>query len=150
MPDKVALITGLTGQDGALLAELLLGKGYTVHGVKRRSSSFNTARVDHLYALVFLMKHYSEESHINIGTGTDITIRELAELVARVTGYKSGFVYDRSKPDGMPRKLMDVSRIKALGWAAKTPLEDGFHKAYAWYVLNVAGRAPGLAGASTS
>jgi GDP-L-fucose synthase len=91
-------------------------------------------------ALVFLMRRYSEERHINVGTGIDITVRELAELVAKVAGWQGKFVHDRSKPDGMPRKVMDVSRLKALGWQAKTPLEEGFNKAYRWYVDEVAER----------
>jgi GDP-L-fucose synthase len=89
-------------------------------------------------ALVFLMKHYAEHTHINVGTGEEITIRELAELVARVAGWRGEFAYDASKPDGTPRKVMDVSRLHDLGWRAKTPLEEGFRKAYAWYVQNVA------------
>ena len=89
-------------------------------------------------ALVFLMKRYSEERHINVGTGTDISVSELAALVARVAAWAGEFVYDRSKPDGMPRKVMDVSRLKALGWTARTPLEEGFRTAYLWYVANAA------------
>jgi GDP-L-fucose synthase len=89
-------------------------------------------------ALVYMMKHYSEAEHLNVGTGQDITIRELAELVARVAGYTGSFVYDSSKPDGTPRKVMDVSRLSALGWRAPTPLEEGFRHAYRWYVENVA------------
>jgi GDP-L-fucose synthase len=91
-------------------------------------------------ALVFLMKHYSGESHINVGTGSDMSIGELAELVARVAGWEGRFEYDRSKPDGMPRKVMDVGRLRALGWSARTGLDDGFSKAYDWYVKNVATR----------
>ena len=72
-------------------------------------------------ALVFLMQHYSGEPHVNVGTGTDITIRDLAELVAKVAGWQGEFVYDPSKPDGTPRKVMDVSRLRGLGWPAKTP-----------------------------
>ena len=90
-------------------------------------------------ALVFMLKHYSGESHLNVGTGTDITIRELAELAAKVAGWKGEFVYDPTKPDGMPRKVMDVSKLAALGWKATTPLEQGFREAYDWYVANVAG-----------
>ena len=92
-------------------------------------------------ALVFMMKHYSDEPHRNVGTGTDISIRELAELVAKVAGWQGEFIYDRSKPDGTPRKVMDVFKLAALGWTAKTPLEEGFRKAYAWYAGNIAGRA---------
>ncbi len=92
-------------------------------------------------ALVFLMQHYSEEVHINAGTGEEITIRELAELIARIAGYRGEIVYDRSKPDGTPRKVMDVSRLTALGWKARTPLEEGFRAAYRWYVDNAAARS---------
>jgi GDP-L-fucose synthase len=72
-------------------------------------------------------------SHINVGTGVDCTIRELAETVARVTGYAGRLVFDASKPDGTPRKLMDVSRLAALGWRARIGLEAGLHDAYAAY-----------------
>jgi GDP-L-fucose synthase len=89
-------------------------------------------------ALVFLMTRYSEERHINVGTGIDITVRDLAELVAKVADWQGKFVYDRSKPDGMPRKVMDVSRLQSLGWTASTLLEDGFRRAYDWYVANAA------------
>jgi GDP-L-fucose synthase len=93
-------------------------------------------------ALVFLMKHYSEERHVNVGTGEDITIRELAELIARVAQYEGAFVYDRSKPDGTPRKVMDVRRLTALGWTAKTPLEQGLRHAYESYVSCMQSRQP--------
>ena len=89
-------------------------------------------------AAVFLMKNYSDALHVNVGTGTDLTIRELAELVAGVAGWQGRFEYDRSKPDGMPRKVMDVSRLRSLGWSAKMPLKEGFRKAYDWYVAHAA------------
>ena len=75
-------------------------------------------------------------SHINVGTGIDCTIRELAETIARVTGFTGQLVFDASKPDGTPRKLMDVSRLAALGWKSNIPLERGLHDAYAWFVAN--------------
>lgn len=75
-------------------------------------------------------------SHINVGTGIDCTIRELAELVAKVTNFKGKISFDTSKPDGSPRKLMDVSRLAALGWNAEIPLEDGLKNAYQWFVDN--------------
>ena len=75
-------------------------------------------------------------SHINVGTGVDCTIRELAETVAKVTGYAGRLVFDASKPDGTPRKLMDVSRLADLGWRASISLEDGLRDAYAWYLAN--------------
>jgi GDP-L-fucose synthase len=89
-------------------------------------------------ALLFLMKSYSGEQHLNVGTGADISIRELAELVGKVAGWQGQFAYDASKPDGMPRKVMDVSRLRALGWSARVPLEEGFRRAYDWYATNVA------------
>lgn len=72
-------------------------------------------------------------SHINVGTGVDCTIRELAETIAKVTGFKGKLSFDTSKPDGTPRKLMDVSRLAALGWQASISLEDGLRDAYGWY-----------------
>ena len=84
-------------------------------------------------ALVHLMKHYSDEPHVNVGTGSDVTIAELAETIARVIGWQGKFRYDASKPDGAPRKLLDVSKLAALGWRAKTPLEQGLAQTYGWY-----------------
>ena len=84
------------------------------------------------------MKGYSDEMHINVGTGQDITIRELAERVAAVASWSGELEYDASKPDGAPRKVMDVSRLRALGWTAKTPLDTGLKAAYEWYVRNAA------------
>lgn len=75
-------------------------------------------------------------SHINVGTGVDCSIRELAETIARVTEYQGRLIFDSSKPDGTPRKLMDVSRLKALGWQASISLEDGLRDAYRWFVDN--------------
>ena len=75
-------------------------------------------------------------SHINVGTGVDCTIRELAETMARVTGYSGRLTFDASKPDGTPRKLMDVTRLKALGWQAQIVLEDGLRDAYQWFLAN--------------
>ena len=75
---------------------------------------------------------------VNVGVGTDLTIGELALLVKQVTGFEGEIVFDPSKPDGTPRKLLDVSKINALGWKAKTPLREGLQTAYAWYLANVA------------
>lgn len=75
-------------------------------------------------------------SHINVGTGVDCSIRELAETIARVTEYQGELLFDSSKPDGTPRKLMDVSRLKALGWQSTISLEDGLRDAYRWFVEN--------------
>ncbi len=75
-------------------------------------------------------------SHINVGTGIDCTIHQLAETIAKVTGFKGKLVFDSSKPDGAPRKLLDVSRLEKLGWKASVSLEDGLTKAYRWFLDN--------------
>jgi GDP-L-fucose synthase len=89
-------------------------------------------------ACVFAMKNYSEELFLNLGTGHDISILDLAESLARVIGWQGTFSFNTSKPDGMPRKVMDVSRLSALGWTAQTDFEAGLKIAYDWYVENVA------------
>ena len=76
-------------------------------------------------------------SHLNVGTGVDCSIRELAETIAEVTGFGGRLVFDASKPDGTPRKLLDVSRLRALGWQASIPLREGLRDAYAWYVRHL-------------
>lgn len=81
-------------------------------------------------ALVFLMQEYNEEGFVNIGVGNDISIEELALLIQDITQYKGKIIFDTSKPDGTPRKLMDVSRLTALGWKAQTSLKEGIEKVY--------------------
>jgi len=88
-------------------------------------------------ALVFLMERYDEEEIINVGTGEDLTIRELCGMIREVTGYKGEIVYDPSMPDGTPRKMMDVTRIKALGWRPMTPLRQGIESTYRWYLERI-------------
>jgi GDP-L-fucose synthase len=85
-------------------------------------------------ACAFLLQLENPPDLLNVGTGTDVTIRELTEIVAYVTGYRGRIVWDATKPDGTPRKLMDVSRLAALGWRAKTPLRAGVEKTYAAYL----------------
>ena len=89
-------------------------------------------------ACVFLMKTYSGDSHINVGYGADLTIRELAQTVADVVGFKGELAFDTAKPDGTPQKLLDTGRLRALGWAAATDLKAGIAKTYEWYRANVA------------
>ncbi len=84
-------------------------------------------------ACVHLIKVYSGEEHINIGTGTDLTIHDLALSVARTVGFEGSIKFDPSKPDGTPRKLLDVRKLDSLGWRATTPLDDGLARTYAWY-----------------
>jgi GDP-L-fucose synthase len=81
-------------------------------------------------ACIFVMKHYSDEGFLNIGTGEEVSIREFAQLVAEIVGYRGELVFDSSRPDGPPRKLLDVSKLSALGWTAKTPLREGLQVAY--------------------
>ena len=96
-------------------------------------------------ASVFVMeldeKTYSENtspmlSHINVGTGTDCSIRELAETIAKVVDFRGRIEFDTTKPDGTPRKLLDVSRINAMGWKAKIPLYEGLHSTYQWFLAS--------------
>jgi GDP-L-fucose synthase len=84
-------------------------------------------------ACLFLMLNYDSAEIVNVGTGVDVTIRELAEMIQRVTGFKGRLVFDASKPDGTPRKLLDVSKLSGLGWKASIPLERGLKETYAWY-----------------
>jgi GDP-L-fucose synthase len=85
-------------------------------------------------ACVFLMEHYGGESHLNVGTGVDVTINELAATIAGVVGWHGEFVHETDQPDGTPRKLLDVSRLSALGWQAKIPLEQGLRSTYEWFL----------------
>jgi GDP-L-fucose synthase len=87
--------------------------------------------------LVMLMQDYSAHDHINLGSGEDMTIAELATTVADVVGYRGEIVYDRSKPDGMPRKLMSAARMRALGWRPRIGLREGLADAYRWFVDHV-------------
>ena len=87
-------------------------------------------------ACLFLMERYAEAQHINVGTGEDLSIRELAELVRAIVHPGSRLVFDASKPDGMPRKLLDVSRLHALGWRHRIGLEEGIRSTYDWFLAN--------------
>jgi len=87
-------------------------------------------------AICFLMENYDAPDLLNVGVGEDRPIADLAELVARVVGYCGRIVFDSSRPDGTPRKLLDVSRIHALGWHAQIPLEQGVASTYEWYLAH--------------
>jgi GDP-L-fucose synthase len=87
-------------------------------------------------ACVHLLRHYSGESHVNVGAGHDITISEFAERMKRCVGFDGRVVFDPSRPDGMPRKLLDIGSIRALGWSPKTPLEQGLKDYYDWFLAN--------------
>jgi GDP-L-fucose synthase len=121
------------------------------HEAKKRGDSSvvvwgsGTPRREFLYvddlaeALIFLMNHYASEELVNVGVGNDVTIRELAQLVGRIVGFDGDIQLDHTKPDGSPRKLLDVSRLSALGWTAKTTLQQGITATYQWYLSNVDG-----------
>lgn len=87
-------------------------------------------------ACVYLMRHYSDSEIVNVGTGTDVSILELAQLVAEVVGYQGEIRTDPTRPDGTPRKLLDVGRLEALGWKAKVGLREGVEETYRWFVEN--------------
>jgi GDP-L-fucose synthase len=87
-------------------------------------------------ACLFLLENYDSPETINVGTGTDVTIAELARLIADVVGYEGGFEHDTSKPDGTPRKLLDVGRLTELGWTAGIALPEGLASTYEWYLAN--------------
>jgi GDP-L-fucose synthase len=88
---------------------------------------------DFASATLFLMQNYNEKQFINVGTGEDLTISDLAALVARVVGFEGKITYDPTKPDGTPRKLMDISRLKSMGWTPTIALEDGIRSTYDWF-----------------
>lgn len=92
-------------------------------------------------ACLIALQHYDDPAPLNIGVGEDITIRELAETIARVVGYTGRLVFDPTKPDGTPRKLLDVSRLRALGFRPQVTLEDGIRETYRWYLAHAGERA---------
>ena len=87
-------------------------------------------------AVIYIMEHYSDAPHLNVGLGEDVTIRELAETAGKVVGFTGEFVYDSSKPDGTPRKLTDNAKLRALGWSPRIGLEEGIADTYRWFVEN--------------
>jgi GDP-L-fucose synthase len=134
-------------ESGHVVAALIM----KIHAAKSANSptvelwGSGTPRREFLYsedladACVFVMKNYSGAMFLNVGTGKDMTILQLAQSIAKVIGWEGRFTLNTSKPDGMPRKVMDVSRLRALGWSAPTGFETGMREAYKWYVANVVG-----------
>jgi GDP-L-fucose synthase len=94
-------------------------------------------------ACLFLMENFDNAEHINIGTGQDLTIRSLAELVGSIVYPDGKFIFDTSKPDGMPRKVLDVSRVQSMGWRPTISLSDGIRSTYEWF-LNQPGVLDGV------
>lgn len=93
---------------------------------------------DLAYAVIYLMNNYTGNQFVNIGVGKDITIKELAEKIKTIVGFENDIIFNTSKPDGTPRKLVDVTRLNKLGWQASTTLDDGLPKAYEWFLNNIA------------
>jgi GDP-L-fucose synthase len=87
-------------------------------------------------ACVYLLENYNDEIAINVGVGEDIAIKKLAELIKGIVGFQGDIVWDNTKPDGTPRKLLDVSRITALGWKPEISLEDGIRSTYEWFKVH--------------
>jgi GDP-L-fucose synthase len=111
-------------------------------GAARREFLFIDDMAD---ACVFLMERDEDPQQIfNIGCGDDVSIAEVAEIMRRVVGYEGAIEFDRTKPDGTPRKLLDVSRLAALGWRARCPLDEGLSRTYAWFAANAAGTTQSL------
>jgi GDP-L-fucose synthase len=111
----------------------------TVWGTGRARREFLV--VDDLAdACIFVVKHYSGAKFLNVGTGQDVTIAEFAQLVADVVGYQGRLVFDASRPDGAPQKLLNVAELTRLGWRAKTPLWEGLAAAYADFLANAGQR----------
>jgi GDP-L-fucose synthase len=112
-------------------------ENFTIYGTGTPKREF--LHTDDLAAAcLVLLEHYDEPGPINIGVGTDVTIDELVKLIAEIVGYEGGFTHDTSKPDGTPRKVLDVSRIKALGWAPTVELHDGIASVYEWFLAHQA------------
>lgn len=87
-------------------------------------------------ALIYLMENYNQTQFVNVGTGTELTIKELTELIAKVVGFQGKIKWDTSKPDGTPRKITDMSKLHAMGWHHKTSLEEGLKLTYQWFLDN--------------
>ena len=107
-------------------------------GEPRREFMFVDDAAD---AIVFALEHYSSNEILNIGVGRDVSIRELAESVASTVSYRGALTFDRSKPDGAPRRMLDSSRLSAMGWRARTELAPGLDEMYRWYASQKAARA---------
>jgi GDP-L-fucose synthase len=88
-------------------------------------------------AVVYALENTLPEFLYNVGSGTDVTIKQLAETIQKVTGHQGEIIWDASKPDGTPRKLMDVSKMKQVGWSSTTALQDGIEQTYTWFLENI-------------
>jgi len=89
-------------------------------------------------AIVWLMENYNQKQYLNVGTGEDVSMKELAQLIKELVGYEGKLVFDTTKPEGMLRRVYDVSKLNAAGWHHTTTLKEGLERTYAWYLKNVA------------
>jgi len=136
IPDNIKKALGLDPITGQPISESTIQPVTIIWGTGAPRREF--LHVDDLSAAcVFLMNHYNESEIINIGWGKDQTVLELAQLIAKVVGYQGDIKWDNSKPDGTPQKLLDISRLTALGWQARIELEDGIRQVYQWYLDQV-------------
>lgn len=110
-------------------------KSVTLWGTGKPKREFLHTR-DLADATLFALERYDDDNHLNVGTGEDFEIRDLANMVARLTNFKGEIIWDMSRPDGTPRKVLDVSRIKSLGWAPKIELERGIRETIEWFLQN--------------
>lgn len=124
----------------------LIRKCHTAHKAKAQTMSvWGSGRVQREFlhvddcaaGIVFLLEHYSNTAHVNLGTGKDCTIAELAQMICETVGFEGTLEFDTSKPDGTPRKVLDVTRMTQLGWTAQIGLRDGLKTAYSWYLDNI-------------
>jgi GDP-L-fucose synthase len=88
-------------------------------------------------AVVYALEHKLTDHLYNVGTGKDVSIKKLAKIIKKITGHKGDIIWDSTKPDGTPKKLMDVSKMKAIGWQYSTELEAGIQKTYTWFLENI-------------
>jgi GDP-L-fucose synthase len=130
IPDDIKLSSGLSNPSNPPIRSSV-----TIWGSGNAFREF--LHVDDMAdASLFLMNHYDDDRIINIGTGKEISIKELAEMIKEVVGFQGDVRYDSSKPDGTPRKLLDVSRLESLGWRSKIALREGIRRTYQWYLEN--------------
>lgn len=106
-------------------------------GISRREFLHSDDLAD---AVIFLMENYNEKEFLNIGSGSDVSIKELAEMLVEIVGFKGKLTFDTAKPDGMPKKLMDSGKLNALGWKSKIELKQGLAELYEWFLKNVDGK----------
>jgi GDP-L-fucose synthase len=138
---RSALLTGCAGglfKDTRLDDALAIGRTAGLKPYWARTGAFPLLREflhveDCADALVFMMTNYSGENHVNIGSGEELSIADLAALTAEIVGYYGAFRFNQGKPDGTPRKFLDVSLLQGMGWQATTALREGLSKTYAWY-----------------